>query len=108
MKTKYPALFANGSNEDKLNAMVTKGGVNDGNSDIDDNERFVINLKSGGQISDMDGDSGGDYVDYPVSRKSGGYGDIVGCSNTKQMGQTSGAIGVKSAANLTNLKQGLK
>jgi hypothetical protein len=38
MKTKYPGLFANGTNEDKLNAMVTKGGVNDGNSDIDDNE----------------------------------------------------------------------
>ena len=48
MKTKYPALFANGSNEDKLNAMVLKN-VNDGNnSDIDGDHRFVINLKSGG------------------------------------------------------------
>ena len=57
----------------------------------------------------MDGDSGGDYVEYPVSRKSGGYGDIVGCSNVKrEMNNTSSANGIKSAANLTNLKQGLK
>ena len=38
MKTQYPGLFANGSNEDKLNAMVTKGGGMDDDSGIDDNE----------------------------------------------------------------------
>jgi hypothetical protein len=37
MKSKYPGLFANGTNEDKLNAMVLKN--KDGaNSDIDDEE----------------------------------------------------------------------
>jgi hypothetical protein len=36
MKVKYPGLFANGSNEDKINAMITKGNGNDSNSDIDD------------------------------------------------------------------------
>ena len=38
MKHKYPGLFANGSNKEKLNAMVTKGNGQDDNSDIDGNE----------------------------------------------------------------------
>jgi len=38
MRKKYPGFFANGSNEEKLNAMITKGGAYEDNSDIDDKE----------------------------------------------------------------------
>jgi|TARA_B110000285_G_C15129579_1_gene622616 hypothetical protein len=36
MKVKYPGLFKNGMQEDKINAMVSKGNPDDDNSDVDD------------------------------------------------------------------------
>jgi hypothetical protein len=101
MKHKYPALFKNGSNKDKLNALVTKQNGIDSNSDIDEHAQFVINIKS--NHDSEDDDSNEQYaIEGPISRKSGGLGDI-GCAK-RDMNNTNGGIGVKSASNLANLQ----